>query len=127
MLDKMSFNHVNILTSPQVTDALGAEKDIFGLCPWLLAQNFKNPQNFLTDKGDRNIFRCNEVRLGRSLDGFRMTSGHQKGLSPDEKPGLFGPCTPTSREGRGAIVESNHRYSMVSSINWHNENPTKKP
>lgn len=33
---------------------------------------------FLSDKGDRRVFCCNEATFGRPLDSFRMGSGHQK-------------------------------------------------
>lgn len=88
MLDKVSFNQVNIISSPQVTDAVGAEKDIWSLS-LVPGTELQNPENFLSDKGDRNIFCCNETTVGRSLGKLQDEDWSPERPSSDEKSGLF--------------------------------------
>lgn len=61
-------------------------KNISGLCPWFLAQSFKNHWNFLNDKC---LCYVNEVIHALCLDSFRMEADHQKDQARDSRVGPF--------------------------------------
>lgn len=71
-------------------------KNISGLCPWFLAQSFKNHWNFLNDKC---LCYVNEVIHDLCLDSFRMEADHQKDQARDWRVDLSSTRSPGKRWG----------------------------